>query len=76
MARAFMHIDTQTVRKYRQVSAELMALVDAKMSDHLALVVNAFTGIIVTDRASAKTEIERIDKSRMWQYAVPLPPAI
>ncbi|MEQ4311502.1 site-specific integrase [Pseudomonas syringae] len=54
MARAFMHIDTQTVRKYRQVSAELMALVDAKMSDHLALVVNAFTGIIVTDRASAK----------------------
>lgn len=54
MARALMHSDTRTVRKYRKVSAELMALVDAKMSDHLALVVNAFTGKIVTDRTSAK----------------------
>jgi len=54
MARALMHSDTRTVRKYRQVSAELLALIDAKMSDHLALVVNAFTGIIVTDRTSAK----------------------
>ena len=54
MARALMHKNTQTVRKYRQVSAELLALIDAKMSDHLALVVNAFTGIIVTDRTSAK----------------------
>jgi integrase len=54
MARALMHNNTQTVRKYRQVSAELLALIDAKMSDHLALVVNAFTGIIVTDRTSAK----------------------
>ena len=54
MARALMHKDTKTVRKYRQVSPELMALIDAKMSDHLALVVNAFTGIIVTDRTSAK----------------------
>lgn len=31
-----------------------MNLIDAKMSDHLALVVNAFTGRIVTDRTSAK----------------------
>ncbi len=54
MARALMHKGTQAVRKYRQVSAELMALIDAKMSDHLALVVNAFTGRIVTDRSSAK----------------------
>ncbi len=54
MARALMHSDTRTVRRYRKVSAELMALVDAKMSDHLALVVNAFTGKIVTDRTSAK----------------------
>lgn len=54
MARALMHNNTQTVRKYRQVSAELLTLIDAKMSDHLALVVNAFTGIIVTDRTSAK----------------------
>jgi integrase len=54
MARALMHKGTQTVRKYRQVSAELLALIDAKMTDHLALVVNAFTGIIVTDRTSAK----------------------
>lgn len=54
MARALMHKGTLTVRKYRQVSAELLALIDAKMTDHLALVVNAFTGIIVTDRTSAK----------------------
>ena len=54
MARALMHKGTQTVRKYRQVSAELLALIDAKMTDHLTLVVNAFTGIIVTDRTSAK----------------------
>ncbi|MDP5613244.1 tyrosine-type recombinase/integrase [Stutzerimonas kunmingensis] len=54
MARALMHKNTQTVRKYRAVSPELLALIDAKMSDHLALVVNAFTGIIVTDRTSAK----------------------
>lgn len=54
IARALMHKGTQTVRKYRQVSAELLALIDAKMTDHLALVVNAFTGIIVTDRTSAK----------------------
>lgn len=54
MARALMHKDTTTVRKYRAVSPELLALIDAKMSDHLAVVVNAFTGIIVTDRTSAK----------------------
>lgn len=54
MARALMHKNTQTVRKYRAVSPELLALIDAKLSDHLTLVVNAFTGIIVTDRASAK----------------------
>jgi len=54
MARALMHTTTHTVRKYRAVSPELLALIDAKMSDHLALVVNAFTGIIVTDRTSAK----------------------
>jgi integrase len=54
MARALMHSNTRTIRKYRQVSAELMALVDKKMSDHLALVVNAFTGTIVKDRAFAK----------------------
>lgn len=61
MARALMHKGTQTVRKYRQVSAELLALIDAKMTDHLALVVNAFTGIIVTDRTSAKNG-ERADR--------------
>lgn len=54
MARALMHKNTRTVRKYRQVSAELMALIDEKMSDHLALVVNAFTGAIVKDRTSAR----------------------
>jgi len=54
MARALMHKNTQAVRKYRAVSPELLALIDAKMSDHLALVVNAFTGIIVTDRTSAE----------------------
>lgn len=54
MARALMHKHAGTVRKYRQVSADLMALIDEKMTDHLALVLNAFTGTIVTDRASAK----------------------
>lgn len=54
MASALMHKNSQTVRKYRAVSAELMNLIDAKMSDHLALVVSAFTGTIVTDRTSAK----------------------
>jgi len=54
MARALMHKHTRIVRKYRQVSAELMSLIDEKMSDHLALVVNAFTGTIVRDRASAR----------------------
>lgn len=54
IASALMHSHTRTVRKYRAVSAELMKLIDEKMSDHLALVVEAFTGSIVTDRASAK----------------------
>lgn len=54
IARALMHSNTRTVRKYRQVSAELMAQIDEKMSDHLALVVNAFNGTIISDRASAK----------------------
>lgn len=54
IASALMHSNNRTVRKYRQVSAELMALIDEKMSDHLALVVNAFTGTIVKDRQSAK----------------------
>lgn len=54
MAHALFQSRTSSVRKYRQVSTELMALIDEKMSDHLALVVNAFTGSIVTDRASAR----------------------
>lgn len=54
MARALMHGTTRAVRKYRSVSNELMNLIDAKMSDHLAIVVNAFAGTIVMDRESAK----------------------
>ncbi|MBL4797305.1 MAG: site-specific integrase [Oleispira sp.] len=54
MASALMQLSTSSVRKYRAVSAELMNLVDEKMSDHLALVVGAFSGSIITDRASAK----------------------
>lgn len=54
MAQALMHKKTSTVRKYRQVSAELMNLVDEKLSDHLALIVNAFSGVIVLDRSFAK----------------------
>jgi len=61
MAGAMMHKDTRSVRKYRAVSAELMNLIDAKMSDHLAIVVNAFCGTIVTDRASAKNG-DRVDR--------------
>lgn len=53
IARALMQKDTGSVRRYRAVSAELMELIDEKMSDHLALVVGAFTGSIVRDRASA-----------------------
>lgn len=54
MAHALMQKDTRCVRKYRQVSAKLMSLIDEKMNDHLALVVNAFTGTIVRGRDSAK----------------------
>lgn len=61
IARALMQTDARSVQKYRAVSAELLALTDAKMSDHLALVVNAFTGIIVTDRTSA-TNGDRADR--------------
>lgn len=61
IARALMHSNTRTVRKYRAVSAELMNFIDAKMSDHLALVVGAFTGTIVADRASAKNG-DRVDR--------------
>lgn len=61
IASALMHANTHTVRKYRAVSAELMKLIDEKMTDHLALVVKAFTGTIVTDRASAKNG-DRVDR--------------
>lgn len=54
LACALMHSNTRSVRKYRQVSAELLAQIDEKMSDHLTLVISAFTGDIVTDRTSAK----------------------
>lgn len=54
MAHALMQKNSRSVRKYRSVSSELMSLIDAKMSDHLAIVVNAFTGNIVTDRTLAK----------------------
>lgn len=61
IASALIHADTRTVRIYRAVSPELMKLIDEKMSDHLALVVKAFTGTIVTDRASAKNG-DRVDR--------------
>jgi hypothetical protein len=53
IASALMLSNPRVVRKYRAVSAELMKLIDDKMSDHLALVVGAFSGTIVTDRAFA-----------------------
>lgn len=61
IASALMHSGTRTVRKYRAVSAELMKLIDEKMSDHLAMVVGAFTGTIVTDRAAAKMGIVKTE---------------
>ena len=61
MASALMHKNSKSVRKYRQVSAELMALIDEKMTDHLALVIGAFTGTIVKNRASAKNG-DRVDR--------------
>jgi integrase len=54
MAHALMHKNSRSVRKYRAISSELMNLIDEKMSDHLAIIVNAFTGKIVKDRALAK----------------------
>jgi len=54
MASALMQSGTRSVRKYRAISAELMNLIDEKMTNHLALVVEAFSGTIITDRASAK----------------------
>lgn len=61
IAHALMQKNTDTVRKYRQVSAELLAQIDEKMSDHLALVISAFSGTIVTDHASAKN-YDRADR--------------
>ncbi len=61
MAHALMHKHTGSVRKYRQISADLMGLIDKKMTDHLALVVRAFSGTIVQNRASAKNG-NRIDR--------------
>lgn len=61
IASALMQANTQSVRKYRAVSPELMQLIDEKMTDHLALVVSAFTGTIVTDRTSAKNG-DRVDR--------------
>jgi hypothetical protein len=61
IASAMMHANTHSVRKYRAVSPELMKLIDEKMSDHLTLVVRAFTGNIVIDRASAKNG-DRVDR--------------
>jgi len=61
IAHALMQSDVRSVRKYRQISAELMSLIDAKMSDHLATVVNAFTGTVVVDRAVAKNG-DRVDR--------------
>lgn len=54
MAKALMHKDTRSVRKYRAISPELLALIDQKMTDHLAVVVNAFSGTIIDNLASAK----------------------
>ncbi|WP_199775492.1 hypothetical protein [Microbulbifer pacificus] len=53
IASALLQKDGRSTRKYRQVSADLMKLIDEKMSDHLAVVVNAFTGRIVRDRGEA-----------------------
>lgn len=61
IASALMQANTLTVRKYRAISPELLKRIDEKMSDHLALVVKAFTGTLVTDRASAKNG-NRVDR--------------
>lgn len=50
---ALLHKHPMSSQKYRQVSAELLKLVDEKMTDHLAVAVNAFTGRIVTSRDEA-----------------------
>lgn len=53
VSHALMHSRPTTVRKYRQVSPELMNLIDEKLSDHVANLVSAFTGKIVINRESA-----------------------
>lgn len=54
ISKALMHTSNRGVRQYIQISPELLRLVDNKLNDHLALVVHAFTGRIVTDREAAK----------------------
>ncbi len=54
ISKALMHTSNRSVRQYIQVSPELLRLVDDKLNDHIALVVHAFTGRIVTDREAAK----------------------
>ena len=54
IAKALLHTDARSSAKYREVSAELLKLCDEKMTNHLAVAVNAFTGRIVTSRDEAE----------------------
>ena len=54
IAKGLLHTDVRSAAKYRAVSAELLALCDEKMTNHLAVAVNAFTGRIVTSREDAE----------------------
>ena len=53
ISKALLHTQASSAAKYRAVSAELLKLCDEKMTDHLAVAVNAFTGRIVTSRDEA-----------------------
>lgn len=53
IAAALTHTDSRTAGRYIKTSLQLAKRIDAKLKSELSLVVNAFTGVIVTDRESA-----------------------
>ncbi|MAZ88372.1 MAG: integrase [Cellvibrionaceae bacterium] len=54
IAAALTHTDTRSAGKYIKTSIKMAKRIDEKLKDHLALVVNAFTGVIVSDRYVAR----------------------
>ncbi|WP_018274845.1 tyrosine-type recombinase/integrase [Teredinibacter turnerae] len=53
IAAALTHKNTRATGKYIKTSIKMARRIDEKLKDHLALVVNAFTGVIVGNRHEA-----------------------